>query len=269
MAAPAATGETGPRPELATEVLPATTGVMGAKAKSPVVENAIPPATTPALPAMPDVTQLPEGNPAPPPILEPSVDPTLHETAVPPPLPAMTQLPAVPHNMPRAMLPFMHQLDVSVQGDYSAPASVTSSSPETPNTLNFGLYSNFGDKGSVDDLSRPQSMTDLSVYGATKGTLTSNSSESGVGEDHEEGGVPAPKPKKSHARKVCHPCCSSTRYRTDMSATGRPHQAGSKRLHPFQEAHHRLWLDPLYCRVEASKHLCRRELNRNKTWRQN
>lgn len=111
-----------------------------------------------------------------------------------------------PPTQPRAMLPIMHQLDVSVQGQYSQPASSSSDSPATPYTINFGL----ADKDSMNGLSRPPSMGNLSTYGATKGTLTSVSSESGV-DDVEpseagagNGGVPAPKAKKSHARKVRH-----------------------------------------------------------------
>lgn len=154
-----------------------------------------------AIPSLPPMQALPPAALLPPaqaslPV-ESVLDPTLIDLTAPHPEP-----PAPQQAIPRTMLPFMHQLDVSVQGNYSAPASVTSESPDTPSGVDFGLYSNNGDKGSMDDLSRPSSMTNLSVYGATKGTLTSNSSESGVGEDYEEGGVPAPKGKKSHARKV-------------------------------------------------------------------
>ena len=168
--------------------------------------GAVPP--LPPMQGMPPA-QVPSNQPSTSNELESVLDPTLMDMTVPHPEPDHP-LQAVP----RAMLPFMHQLDVSVGGSYnSGPASVTSESPDSP-TANgiiqfhdgqadpFAFYANNDNKGSTDDLSRPESMTNLSVYGATKGTITSASSESGIGEDVGEGGVPAPKAKKSHARKV-------------------------------------------------------------------
>lgn len=188
------------KPGLATTGLAPQGALATDQVKSPLTSSPAVAASIAAVPHIPASISLPAQAAAPLTTHEPAVDPALEDTPL--PVPVQSQLPAMPPHMPRAVMPFMHQLDVSVQGDYSAPASVSSESPETPNALNFGFYSNVGDKGSLDDLSRPQSMTDLSVYGATKGTVTSASSESGVGDDHEEGGVPAPKAKKSHARKV-------------------------------------------------------------------
>lgn len=189
--------------------------------------GAVPP--LPPMQSMPPATQMPS-NPNPntntfamSDEYDSVLDPTLMDMTAPHPASVLPQ-----QAIPRAMLPFMHQLDVSVQSNYnSAPASVTSESPDSPNGIGishhhiqgqgqgkgrqaendlFAFYANNDNKGSMDDLSRPTSMTNLSVYGATKGTVTSASSESGVGEEFEEGGVPAPKGKKSHARKVSPHC---------------------------------------------------------------
>jgi len=101
----------------------------------------------------------------------------------------------------RPMPPAMHRLNTNVSnGDSSAPSSVISSSPETPLGMHFDMFSNGHAEGSYEDLSRVNSRSDLITR---KGTNTSASSEDGVvNDDQHQGGVPAPKAKKSHARKV-------------------------------------------------------------------
>jgi hypothetical protein len=106
----------------------------------------------------------------------------------------------------RPMPPVMHRLNTNVSAisEYSAPASVNSS-PETPMGLRYPLYSNTQGQDSYEDLSRFNSRTDLSTVGAKHGTdMSAESEDDAVDGDH-EGGVPAPKAKKSHARKVSIP----------------------------------------------------------------
>jgi hypothetical protein len=103
----------------------------------------------------------------------------------------------------RPMPPAMHRLNTNLTaGDSSAPSSVISSSPETPLGMHFGMYANSQGQDSYDDLSRVNSRSDLITR---KGTNTSASSEDGVINGDQQGGVPAPKAKKSHARKVSLP----------------------------------------------------------------
>jgi len=84
----------------------------------------------------------------------------------------------------------------------SQPPTSASSSPATP--VQDGLY-----LGETFDTSRHGSTTDFeSFVGATKGFSTAASSESDFdpGDRHGDrsgtGGIPPPRPKKSHARKV-------------------------------------------------------------------
>lgn len=89
----------------------------------------------------------------------------------------------------------------------SQPAtSASDASPSTPGLGFEGVYQNneFGD-------SRQSATSDFgSLLGATKGISTTTSSESGYEpiepaqkSEGDVAGIPPPRPKKSHARKVC------------------------------------------------------------------
>lgn len=130
-------------------------------------------------------------------LLSPAIDPALMQ----PMAPRQDISPIMQGKRP--MPPAMHRLNTNVSGDGSAPSSVVSSSPETPLGMHFGMYANSQGQDSFEDLSRVPSRSDLITR---KGTNTSASSEDGVvNGDLNQGGVPAPKAKKSHARKVSPP----------------------------------------------------------------
>jgi hypothetical protein len=104
-------------------------------------------------------------------------------------------------------IPWRLQTVLSTNDPESQPPT-SSASPITPGLGIEGLY-----HGQGYDMSRESSVTDLSSYvGATRGmgSTTAESSESGYevggygteGGQDEQAGVPPPKPKKSHARRV-------------------------------------------------------------------
>jgi hypothetical protein len=127
-------------------------------------------------------------------LLSPAIDPALMQ----PMAPRQDISPVMQGKRP--MPPAMHRLNTNLSGDCSAPSSVISSSPATPLGMHFGMYANSQGQDSYEDLSRVPSRSDLITR---KGTNTSASSDDGlVNGDHSQGGVPAPKAKKSHARKV-------------------------------------------------------------------
>ena len=127
-------------------------------------------------------------------LLSPAIDPALMQ----PMAPRQDISPVMQGKRP--MPPAMHRLNTNLSGDGSAPSSVISSSPETPLGMHFGMYAESQGQESFEDLSRVPSRSDLITR---KGTNTSASSEDGViNGDQNQGGVPAPKAKKSHARKV-------------------------------------------------------------------
>lgn len=133
-------------------------------------------------------------------LLSPVIDPALMQTNF---APRQDISPVMMGKRP--MPPAMHRLNTNVSAGDSAPSSVVSS-PETPLGMHFGLYSNHQAQSSYEDLSRVNSRTDLSTCGARKGTNTSASSDDGlINANGDFGGVPAPKAKKSHARKVTFP----------------------------------------------------------------
>jgi hypothetical protein len=145
------------------------------------------------------VVTLPQDIPpmAPLDLLSPVIDPALMQTNLPP---RQDISPVMMGKRP--MPPAMHRLNTNVSLADSVPSSVASS-PETPLNMHFGLYSNNQAQSSYEDLSRVNSRTDLSTCGARKGTNTSASSDDDlVHGGGDQGGVPAPKAKKSHARKV-------------------------------------------------------------------
>lgn len=162
----------------------------------------VPTVTAGVLPAAaPDLVDLP---------LDPSLVDTLPESG-----PA-----ASPKVQQRPMAPAMHRLNtnVSANSSFNTPSSVTSS-PETPFGIKFGLYSNAQGYDSFEDLSRVGSRTDLR---AQHGTDISASSEDDAADEGYEGGVPAPKAKKSHARKVSFGCpvyLRDTDQRSNQKAT--------------------------------------------------
>jgi hypothetical protein len=144
------------------------------------------------------VVTLPQDIPpmAPLDLLSPVIDPALMQTNLPP---RQDISPVMMGKRP--MPPAMHRLNTNVSLADSVPSSVASS-PETPLNMHFGLYSNNQAQSSYEDLSRVNSRTDLSTCGARKGTNTSASSDDDLVHGGDQGGVPAPKAKKSHARKV-------------------------------------------------------------------
>jgi hypothetical protein len=125
-----------------------------------------------------------------------------------------------PKMQQRAMPPAMHRLNtnVSANSSFSTPSSVMSS-PETPFGVGvkYGLYANMQGQESYDDLSRVGSRAHLRTQHGTD--MSASSEDDAVDADH-EGGVPAPKAKKSHARKVSH-CCRMVWSITDLSSNRR------------------------------------------------
>lgn len=141
--------------------------------------------------SQPDRQQMTSIAPA---LLSPAIDPALMQ----PMAPGQDISPVMQGKRP--MPPAIHRLNTDLSGDGSAPSSVISSSPETPLGMHFGLYANSQGQESFEDLSRVPSRSDLITR---KGTNTSASSDDGlINGNHDQGGVPAPKAKKSHARKV-------------------------------------------------------------------
>lgn len=115
------------------------------------------------------------------------------------------QLGAVPQPGRQSGLPAWGLRTSNLHVESQPPSSVTGS-PETPTGLGLdAIYAN-----QPYDSSRQSSMTDLESYvAATKGISTNASSDSGYdlggyGDPNDLGGpgVPPPKEKKSHARKV-------------------------------------------------------------------
>ncbi len=116
----------------------------------------------------------------------------------------------LPGGVPQVDVPHGHSEGLRLQTtnlgvNDSQPPTASSESPSTPAVLGMeGIYAN------QYDMSRPSSMTDLGSYvAATKGISTNTSSESGyelggyADPEFDAGqGIPPPRPKKSHARKV-------------------------------------------------------------------
>lgn len=115
-----------------------------------------------------------------------------------------------PRDIRPSQLPW--SLETHGLGNTSQPATSSSESPATPLGIDGFYHGSSVGIGDNTDLSRQSSVSDFqSFLGAEKGISTTASSESGYDDEaynpalakvEEGGGIPPPRPKKSHARKV-------------------------------------------------------------------